>query len=187
MPLSEYIITDFMRKYKYGSPAGTFAIMLMKEVRTHGVRFSGVTSDSKKQLFFLCSAGLVAGLINGLIGTGGGIIIIYALSYFKRRRRGAYLDTEPGGDIRDMLATAVASILPISAVSALFYSFTSAATATVSSDTIKYAVYIVPAACGGICGAALLDTFNSSLIKKIFSVLVVWAGVSMILKEAGVM
>jgi hypothetical protein len=73
--------------------------MLMKEVRTHGVRSLGVTSDSKKQLFFLCAAGLVAGLINGLIGTGGGIIIVYALTYFMRIRRGAGLATEPGGDI----------------------------------------------------------------------------------------
>lgn len=161
--------------------------MLMKEVRTHGVRFLGVTSDSKKQLFFLCAAGLVAGLINGLIGTGGGIIIVYTLSYFKRKRRGADLDTEPGGDIRDILATAIASILPITAVSALLYSLTSSSATSTASSTIKYAIYIVPAACGGICGAALLDVFNSSVIKKIFSALVVWAGVSMILKEAGVM
>ena len=160
--------------------------MLMKDARTHGARSLGVTSDSKKQLLFLCAAGLVAGLINGLIGTGGGIIIVYALTYFMRIRRGAGLATEPGGDIRDILATAITSILPITAVSALFYSINTAAASTVSSP-IKYAVYIVPAACGGICGAALLDTINTSVTKKIFSALVVWAGVSMILKEAGVM
>ncbi|HOQ13521.1 MAG TPA: hypothetical protein PKZ58_00355, partial [Bacillota bacterium] len=107
--------------------------------------------------------------------------------YFKRKRRGADLDTEPGGDIRDILATAIASILPITAVSALLYSLTSSSATSTASSTIKYAIYIVPAACGGICGAALLDVFNSSVIKKIFSALVVWAGVSMILKEAGVM
>lgn len=122
-------------------------------------------------LFFI---GALAGACNGLIGCGGGIFIVYALSYLCRGDP----ETEP----KDIFATAVASILPMTAVSAAVYF---ASGTSVSSD--GFYRYLVPAATGGVIGAILLDRINSRMLKRIFAVLVMWAGLSMILRRAGVM
>ena len=112
---------------------------------------------------FLALGGVGAGFINGLLGTGGGIIIIFMLSRLFR-------DSDP----RDNFATAIASILPMSVVSAGFYlkggSFA-------IGDVLTY---ILPAVIGGIIGALLLCRIKADLLKKIFACLVIYAGVSMI-------
>ena len=114
---------------------------------------------------FLPLTGLGAGFINGLLGTGGGIIIIFMLNILFK-----------GSDPRDNFATAIASILPMSVVSAGFYlkggSF-------MLSDVL---IYLLPAAVGGIVGALLLCRIKADLLKKIFACLVIYAGVSMMIK-----
>ncbi len=109
--------------------------------------------------------GLCAGFINGLLGTGGGIIIIFMLNMMYRN-----------SDPKDSFATAIASILPMSVVSAGFYlkggSFA-------LSDVL---IYILPAVVGGIMGALLLCRIKADLLKKVFACLVIYAGVSLIVK-----
>lgn len=123
-------------------------------------------------IILLIAVGAAAGVINGLIGCGGGIVIVYALSYFYKNNGGA--------SRRDIFATAVASILPMSAVSAFLY----AEDAGGLPDGM--AVYLVPAVFGGLAGAFLLDKINQRWIGRIFSLLVIWAGVSLVLKGSGI-
>ena len=61
----------------------------------------------KKSLLVI--GGLTAGFVNGLLGTGGGIIIIFILGKINEYN-----------DSKDNFATAIAAILPISLVSAAF-------------------------------------------------------------------
>lgn len=120
---------------------------------------------------FFC--GVFAGVVNGLIGCGGGIIIVYALSHLYRD------SVERDG--RDVFASAVASVLPMSAVSTLIY--------LREGDLLSAAEprHIVPAVCGGIVGAYLLDRISVPWLRKIFAVLVIWAGASLILRGTGIL
>lgn len=114
---------------------------------------------------FLCLGGAAAGFINGLLGTGGGIVIIYLLGVM-------YKDSDP----RDNFATAIAAILPMSVVSAGIY-LTSG-----SFSLSDVSLYILPAIAGGIAGALLLCKIKVNLLKKIFACVVIYAGVNMLIK-----
>lgn len=115
----------------------------------------------KKLILTLC--GLCAGFINGLLGTGGGIIIIFAMSKIF-----------PDSDPKDRFATAIACILPMSVVSAGYYLKDNSVALT------DAAMYILPALSGGVIGALLLCKIKAELLKKIFACLVIWAGVNMV-------
>lgn len=108
-------------------------------------------------------AGAAAGVVNGFIGTGGGIVLILILSKVMKTC-----------DTKDIFATVIAAILPMSVVSAVSY--------YIQGDLpIKEtAVYIIPAVIGGVIGAFLLDKIKTDWLKLIFSGLVVFAGVKMI-------
>lgn len=82
---------------------------------------------------------------------------------------------------KDIFASAVLSVLPMTAVSVINY----LRGGTGLPENIES--YIVPAFFGGIAGAFLLEKISSKWLKKIFSLLVIWAGVSLILKETGIM
>ena len=102
-----------------------------------------------------------AGFVNGFLGTGGGIILMLALSLMP-----------PGDDntARDRFATIIAVILPLSLVSALIYG---------KDIDISLAVpYLIPGILGGIVGALLLDKLNVKLVKRLFAIMVIWAGVN---------
>ena len=116
--------------------------------------------------------GAAAGICNGMIGCGGGIVVVYALSRLYKN--------DPERTPRDIFASAVASILPISAVSVIMYTAD-------GTDPAGVTRYIIPAVTGGILGAYLLDRIKLGLLRKLFAILVMWAGLSMILRRAGVM
>ncbi len=128
---------------------------------------------------FLC--GLAAGILNGLIGVGGGVLIIYFLTYLNDKIHPSSLSPERP----DMFAAAVASVLPMTAVSvaALLWGGYDIPT----DCEIKVSDFIPPAAVGGVIGALLLDKISTVWLGRIFSALTIWAGVSMILREAGLL
>lgn len=125
-------------------------------------------------IWILLLIGATAGVCNGMIGCGGGVVIVYALSYLYRK----------DGVItqKDVFATAVASILPMSAVSVIMY-----ITDGTAGDIGGVYKYLLPAVAGGITGAIFLDKIKSRALGRLFAMLVMWAGVSMILRRAGVM
>ena len=105
------------------------------------------------------TAGVLAGTLNGFLGSGGGIILIFIMSVLL-----------PDRDARDIFATAVLSILPTSIVSAYFYYRGGGIGIT------EHAPYYAAALFGGILGAVLLDKISTSLLKTVFAVLMLWAG-----------
>ena len=104
-------------------------------------------------------AGILAGMLNGFLGSGGGIILIFIMGVLMP-------DREP----KDVFATAVLSILPMSAVSAYFYHRGGGALA------MEYAPYYASALFGGLLGAVLLDKISTTLLKTVFAALMLIAG-----------
>lgn len=108
---------------------------------------------------FLC--GGLAGLINGTIGTGGGIVIVPLLRKL-------------GLSPKECHATAVLVILPITVISAGVYLFRDVG---IFEATLPY----IPAGlAGGLAGAVLLRRINSVVLRKIFAGIMVIAGVRML-------
>ena len=120
----------------------------------------------KSPFLLLCIGGVVSGFINGLLGAGGGIIIVFTLSKLKKA------DAEP----RDIFANALCVMLTISAVSCIVY----ASSSEISFDGIP--PLILPAVAGGIIGGLLLCKINTEVLKKLFALLVVISGVILIFK-----
>lgn len=114
-----------------------------------------------KVLLFL--AGALAGFVNGLLGTGGGIFIIFFLGKL-------YKDSDP----KDNFASAIVSILPMSVISAGFYLTKN------SFEPKEVYPYILPAIIGGVTGAFLLCKIKTEWLKGVFALLLVIAGTNMI-------
>ena len=120
-----------------------------------------------KNKLILSSASAAAGIVNGFIGTGGGIILYFTLKLLNKNKTAE--------EMKDIMAMIVASVIPMSIVSAVVYML---------KGTLIYsklAVYLPAALIGGIIGAFLLEKLKFKFIKKIFAVLIIYAGVRMIL------
>ncbi len=120
-----------------------------------------------KSGYFLSIMGILAGIANGLLGAGGGIIAVYALN----SACGSELD-----DTRDVFANALCVMLPISAVSCLGYAFMG----EISAEGLG--AFMIPAIVGGVCGALLLGKIKATLLKKLFAGLVIYSGLTLMIK-----
>lgn len=107
--------------------------------------------------------GIVVGMVNILVGSCGGIVAVESLKY-------------EGIDEAKAHATAVAVILPLTAVSAIAYVLKGDVN---FSDSL---IYLLPGLVGSAIGAKLLPKIPKKLLGKIFSVFIIYAGVRMFLK-----
>ena len=121
----------------------------------------------KLKIAVLIIFGALSGFINGLLGAGGGILIVYALNY---ALKGSDIDN------RDIYANALCVMLPISAMSCIRYAFAG------NISTEGFSVYAIPAIAGGIVGGFLLSRLKASVTKKLFAALVIWSGIILIIK-----
>ncbi len=123
---------------------------------------------AKKRLLLTLLFGLFAGFINGLLGAGGGILLVYAFAALNPDK------TESG--VRDNFSATIASILPISLFSAFLYAKDG------RMDAGAVTPLILPALLGGFGGALLLGRIPTGVLKKIFAILVIYSGISMVLR-----
>lgn len=124
--------------------------------------------NSGKYPWWLALSGVAAGFINGLLGAGGGVISVFALGALSKRNKNF--------SVRDCFAMTVASVLPVSAVSAVSY------ITSLKADISSAPIYLIPAVMGGLIGAAVTDRINADLLKIIFAILTVIAGINMIIR-----
>ena len=112
--------------------------------------------------------GALSGLTNGLLGAGGGIIIT---CYLARS-----LNEEQKKD-NGIFANAVATMLPISILSIVFYILNGYVSIEKGMPSLFPSAII-----GGIFGAFLLTKLNFKTVKILFSILVTISGFLMIFK-----
>ena len=123
-----------------------------------------------KKVAVVAIGGLLAGLCNGLLGAGGGIVVVLALS-------AALPDDE---DSRQSLyANALCVMLPLSLLTLATYALRGdIPDGFLGAD---YALLLLGAAIGGLLGALITDKLSSRALKKIFAALTVLAGVLMVI------
>ena len=108
----------------------------------------------------LIACGLLAGAVNGLLGSGGGIILVpLFLSWIKLEGKKAF-------------ATSVSITLPMSAVTMCVMMLSG------SFPPIKAALpYLIGGICGGILAGTLLKNTSVVLLRRIFGALLIAGGV----------
>ena len=115
----------------------------------------------------LLACGLAAGLINGLLGTGGGIILVLGLS-------GICRGSLP--DRRDVCANALVVTLALTMLStALYIKGGNAPPADLSR-------FVLPGAVGGLAGGILLGRITPYALGKLFAVLLIVSGIFMLFR-----
>ena len=120
------------------------------------------------RLLLLALCGFGAGIVNGLLGAGSGVLIVFALHAVLGKQL---------ADSRDVFANATAVILPISLFSALSYLRAGALPAVTSLSA-----YLLPGAAGGVCGALLMNRLSGVAVKRIFGAVVLLSGLIMLVR-----
>lgn len=109
------------------------------------------------------AGGLAAGVLNGLLGAGGGMIIVPLL-----RKSGL----EPA----HAHATSISVILPICLLSSYFY-------LTQERVRLNEALPYLPwGVAGALLGGWLLPRINKKWLQRCFGVLMLWAAIRMLIK-----
>lgn len=111
--------------------------------------------------------GVLAGFVNGLLGAGGGILIVFALA-----SRLGYGEENS----RDLYANALCVMFPISVLSCIRY----ARAGHLSLE--GFGIYALPAVIGGVVGGILLGKVRGSVLKKLFGALVIYSGILLIVR-----
>ena len=116
-----------------------------------------------KRSLFAVITGVLAGLINGIFGGGGGMIVVPMLIKF--------LKFPP----KKAHATAILIILPLSILSGILY-------AMFGNFDLKVGIPVgIGVIAGGLVGALLLSKLSSKWVTIIFSIVMAAAGVKMLL------
>lgn len=116
---------------------------------------------TSKNKLILPIAGLISGIISGLLGAGGGLIIVPLLKKY-------------GISTKKVHATSTAIILPICSLSALIYLINQKVTVQESLQYVPFGFL------GTIIGSHLLHKLNPNIIRKIFGVIILWAAIKML-------
>ena len=112
----------------------------------------------------LLSLGFVTGLINGVFGSGGGMIIVPALILFL--------------GLKDYKAhaTAISIILPLSIISTIIY---------LLNNTIPIKIsflVMIGGLVGSYIGAKILNKIPTTILRKIFGSVIIYTAIRMIWK-----
>lgn len=108
-------------------------------------------------------SGAVSGFLSGLLGAGGGMVALLALTLLR-----------PGDDARDRFAATICAVLPMTLVSAAFY---------LSRGDLRFGdalPYLLPAVIGGFLGALALGRLPLKWIKITLSVILLVSGGAMV-------
>ena len=109
------------------------------------------------QRIITAAAGLTVGIINALFGAGGGTIVV---PFIKSRGK----------------SSAIAIILPLSIISVSVYLRN-------GYFDIKDGLFFLPfSVLGGFAGSLIMKKISDKILRKVFSLLMLYLGIRMILK-----
>lgn len=116
--------------------------------------------DMKKRIAI---SGIIIGIINTILGACGGIVAVESLKHNSIEQKRAH-------------ATSIAIILPMTVFSAIIYLINDK---TQINDSV---VFIIPGILGAFCGSRILPKLTSSILRKVFSGFIIYAGIRMLMK-----
>lgn len=109
------------------------------------------------------AVGFLIGVINSLIGACGGIITVAALKKDDMGQTEAH-------------ANAIAIILPLTVISSIFYIYKG------YSNISDALIFIPGGVVGAVVGGLILPKIPQKILKKLFAIFIIWAGVRMVIK-----
>lgn len=118
----------------------------------------------KNNNFKLIALGLITGLINGLFGSGGGMIIVPALIFILGLKE------------YKAHATAISIILPLTIISTIVYFFNNTIPVNISLFVM------IGALLGSYIGAKILNKIPAKILRKVFGCVIIYTAVRMIWK-----
>ena len=107
--------------------------------------------------------GIIAGLISGLFGAGGGMILVPAFSFLNKM------------DEKESRATSIFCILPLVITSCILY---------LKHQYIEWRIGIkcaIGGVIGGIIGTILLKKMNDKILKILFTAFLLYTSVRMVI------
>ena len=122
---------------------------------------------TRRKILWLLLSGLGAGFVNGLLGAGGGIIVVFAMSK---------LLSEQITHKNDAFANALCVMLPISILSGIMYY----SRGNISLD--GFGIFIPGAVIGGLAGGLLIGKVGAVSLKRLFCGLIVLSGILLIVR-----
>lgn len=117
-----------------------------------------------RDFLILACVGALGGLITGLLGIGGGVLFILGLAIVFKEK----------GKKEKIFPTSVAAVLPISAATLVSYYLNGSLNINDSYG------FIIPSVLGGAIGAFLYGKIKLDSVKKIFAIIVIYSGLSML-------
>lgn len=103
--------------------------------------------------------GSLAGVANGLFGSGGGLFLVPLLTKWS------------GLEQKRAFATSVAVVVPLSVVSLLVFLWRG------SLDFAATLPYLIGGAVGGILSGCLFPKFSATLLRRLFGILLIYGGI----------
>ena len=119
--------------------------------------------SQKKENILSVLGGALVGILNGMLGAGGGMLVVPMLKKLGLQQTNAH-------------ATAVAVIFPLSMLSAAAYLLLG------HYELGQAAGYLLPGAAGALAGGLLLSKIPAKWLRKIFACFMVWAGIRMVMR-----
>lgn len=113
----------------------------------------------RKQLEYLCLAGLCAGCVNGLFGAGGGMVLVPLLGL-----------TRCFGQ-RELFPASVAVILPVCLTSLI---------CTAAGTALPWELawpYLAGGALGGLAAGLWGHRISAVYLHRLFGALIIWGGI----------
>lgn len=114
----------------------------------------------------LALIGLGAGFLNGLLGAGGGILIVFGLRHLFKNKV---------ADGRCFYATALSVMLPLSLLSTFQYLHGG------HLPTQTAGIILLPSLLGGLLGGLLLHRLSIRMLSRVFAGIVLLSGVMLFL------
>lgn len=155
--------------------------------------FANITVEKVDCPAWLWLSGAAAGFVNGLLGAGAGIVLVYTFSALSKRdskraskkspRKESEKESEKESgkndsqnSVKDNFAMTISTVLPISLLSAFTYF------KNTDADVRMSFVFLIPGIIGGLIGAFVTDKISKTALKLIFAAVTVISGASMILR-----
>lgn len=120
--------------------------------------------QSRKKRILQAVGGFAVGIINGFLGAGGGMLAVPLLK-------------KQGLEQKQAHASAIAVIFPLSCISAILYLVTDRV------DLMQAVPYLPAGVAGALFGIWLMPRLPDKVLRKVFAVFMLWAGIRMIFRK----